>query len=202
MMGDRCIGELKHGWYPLNAPNTWFNNVRGLPAPGAGRLLDFVLTAFDHVHLPSTAMLGDLARPSNMRDQYLTAIDRLSTGALIVSLWVIPFLKGAAFTVGRYSQRRTVQEGLQGERVPIISFRTQQLPIAHALAEVAVLAPFADWVIKQHKSHTIGPGLKHALSIILKVVFLQHGSESLKQLNERSGSRGMFPINGLAEMEV
>ncbi|GJP96016.1 hypothetical protein CBS115989_3982 [Aspergillus niger] len=189
---------------PVNDGRQMYRGIKawGLPAPGAGRLLDFVLTAFDHVHLPSTAMLGDLARPSNMRDQYLTAIDRLSTGALIVSLWVIPFLKGAAFTVGRYSQRRTVQEGLQGERVPIISFRTQQLPIAHALAEVAVLAPFADWVIKQHKSHTIGPGLKHALSIILKVVFLQHGSESLKQLNERSGSRGMFPINGLAEMET
>ncbi|GCB20523.1 acyl-coenzyme A oxidase-like protein [Aspergillus awamori] len=200
--GRQMYRGIKAWLVPVKCTKYLVNNVRGLPAPGAGRLLDFVLTTFDHVHLPPTAMLGDLARPSNMRDQYLTAIDRLSTGALIVSLWVIPFLKGAAFTVGRYSQRRTVQEGLQGERVPIISFRTQQLPIAHALAEVAVLAPFADWVIKQQKSPSIGPGLKHALSIILKVVFLQHGSESLKQLNERSGSRGMFPINGLMEMET
>ncbi|OJI82939.1 hypothetical protein ASPTUDRAFT_124765 [Aspergillus tubingensis CBS 134.48] len=189
---------------PLNDGRQMYRGIKawGLPAPGAGRLLDFVLTSFDHVHLPSTAILGDLARPSNMRDQYLTAVDRLSTGTLTVSLWTIPFLKGAAFTVGKYSQRRTVQEGLHGKRVPIISYTTQQLPIAHALAEVAVLDPFADWVIEQRRSPSISPGLKHALSIILKVVFVQHGSESLKQLNERSGSRGMFPTNGLMEMET
>ncbi|PYH37404.1 acyl-CoA oxidase [Aspergillus neoniger CBS 115656] len=189
---------------PLNDGRQMYRGIKawGLPAPGAGRLLDFVLTSFDHVHLPSTAILGDLARPSNMRDQYLTAVDRLSTGTLTVSLWTIPFLKGAAFTVGKYSQRRTVQEGLHGKRVPIISYRTQQLPIAHTLAEVAVLDPFADWVIEQRGSPSISPGLKHALSIILKVVFVQHGSESLKQLNERSGSRGLFPTNGLMEMET
>ncbi|OJJ77873.1 hypothetical protein ASPBRDRAFT_167151 [Aspergillus brasiliensis CBS 101740] len=188
---------------PLNDGRQMCRGIKawGLPAPGAGRLLDHVLTTFDHVHLPSTAMLGDLAKPSNMRDQYLTTIDRLSTGALTVSLWVVPFLKSAAFIVGKYSQHRTVQEGLHGPRVPIISFRTQQLPVAHALAEAAVLEPFADWVIERRRSPSISPGLNNALSVILKVVFLQHGSESLKQLNERIGARGMYPINGLLEME-
>ncbi|GKZ38510.1 hypothetical protein AbraIFM66950_010760 [Aspergillus brasiliensis] len=188
---------------PLNDGRQMCRGIKawGLPAPGAGRLLDHVLTTFDHVHLPSTAMLGGLAKPSNMRDQYLTTIDRLSTGALTVSLWVVPFLKSAAFIVGKYSQHRTVQEGLHGPRVPIISFRTQQLPVAHALAEAAVLEPFVDWVIERRRSPPISPGLNNALSVILKVVFLQHGSESLKQLNERIGARGMYSINGLLEME-
>ena len=165
-------------------------------------MLNHDLTSFDHVHLPPTALLGDLTKPTNMRDQYLASIHRLSVGALIISLWIIPFLKGAAFIVGKYSQHRTVQEGLHGQTVPIISFRTQQLPVAHALAEAAVLEPFADWAIEQHKSPSISSGAKHALNVIFKVVALQHGRETLNHLIERSGARGMFPDDSLMQMEV
>ncbi|PYH31550.1 acyl-CoA oxidase [Aspergillus neoniger CBS 115656] len=80
-----------------------------LPSINGGRVLDRSLTSFDNVHLPTNAMLGELAMPADMRAQYLSAIHRLGTGALALSLWIIPFLKCAAYCVGKYSQRRTVQ---------------------------------------------------------------------------------------------
>ncbi|PWY83648.1 acyl-CoA oxidase [Aspergillus sclerotioniger CBS 115572] len=198
---DRGIGPFI---VPINNGQQMQRGIKAwrLPDTGSGRVLNHDLTSFDHVYLPPTALLGDFTKPINMRDQYLASIHRLSIGALIIGLWVIPFLKGAAFIVGKYSQRRTVQEGLHGPSVPIISFRTQQLPIAHALAEAAVLEPFADWTIEQHKSPSTSPGAKHALSVIFKVVALQNGRESLNHLIERSGARGMFPDNGLLQTEV
>ncbi|RAK97434.1 acyl-CoA oxidase [Aspergillus ibericus CBS 121593] len=188
---------------PLNNGRQMHQGIKAwrLPDTGSGRALNHDLTSFDHVHLPPTAVIGDVAKPTNLRDQYLASIHRLNIGALIISLWVIPFLKAAAFIVGKYSQQRTVQAGLHGERVPILTFRTQQLPIAHALAGAAVLERFADWAIEYHKSSAIGPGAKHALSVIFKVVALQNGRDSLFQLIERSGARGVFPDNNLLKIE-
>ncbi|KAJ5100409.1 acyl-CoA oxidase [Penicillium angulare] len=147
-------------------------------------------------------LIADLRKPANLRVQYLAAIHRLGTGALALSLWVIPFLKCAVYVVGRYSQRRTVQEGAGGKRVPIISFRTQQLPILHCLAQIAVMDAFADWATDQHSNNkALHPGIKHGLAVILKAVFLQNGQASLANLIERSGAQGMYPHNQMAAFE-
>ncbi|PWY70922.1 acyl-CoA oxidase [Aspergillus heteromorphus CBS 117.55] len=190
------VVHINNGWQMRHGIRAW-----RLPVIASGRMLHHDLTSFSHVHLPSTALLGKIARPSNMRDQYLSSIHRLSVGAIVLSLWVIPFLKCAAYVVGKYSQHRTVQQGVRGERVPIITFRTQQLPITHALAEAAVLEPFADWIAAQHRSPSLSPATKHGLSVILKVIFLQNGRGSLSELIERSGAQGMFPDNELIKLE-
>ncbi|PWY71235.1 acyl-CoA oxidase [Aspergillus eucalypticola CBS 122712] len=174
-----------------------------LPPISGGRVLDHSLTSFDNVHLPANAMLGELAMPADMRAQYLSAIHRLGTGALALSLWIIPFLKCAAYCVGKYSQRRTVQAGVHGERVPIISFRTQQLPILHSLAQIAVMEPFSDWITHLYSTdNSLHPGAKHGLGVIIKAVFLQNGQWSLANLIERSGAQGVYPHNQMATFEV
>ncbi|PYH92490.1 acyl-CoA oxidase [Aspergillus ellipticus CBS 707.79] len=189
---------------PLHDGRKMYQGVKTwrLPKISSGQVLHHDLTSFNHVHLPSTALLGDLEPPANMRDQYLRSISRLVVGALAMSMWVVPFLKCAVYVVGKYSQQRTVQQGLHGERVPIITFRTQQLPIAHALAEAAVLEPFADWIATQHTSPSTSPAVKHGFSVILKVVLLQNGRGSLNELIERSGAQGMLPDNKLIELET
>jgi acyl-CoA oxidase len=166
-------------------------------------MLDHALTSFQHVRLPANSMLGELAKPDNLRDQYLSTIGRLGTGALALSLWMIPFLKCATFIVGSYSQRRTVQQGAKGERAPIISFRTQQLPIMHSLAQIAVMKPFADWLTDVFSNDvSLHPGARHGLGVILKNVFLFNGQGSLASLIERSGAQGMYPHNQLTTFEV
>jgi hypothetical protein len=117
---------------------------RLLPSITGGKMLGYGLTSFDHVQLPATALLGDLARTLNMRDQYLSAINHLGTGALAPTLWVILFLKAAVLITGRYSQGQTVQQGTHGERSPIIAFRNQQLPILHTIAQIAIMEPFSN----------------------------------------------------------
>lgn len=166
-------------------------------------MLDHAITSFDHVRLPANSMLGDLEKPANMRLQYLSAIHRLGNGALALSLWIIPFLKCAVYCVGRYSQRRTVQEGAGGKRVPIISFRTQQLPILHCLAHIAVMDAFTDWATDQHSNNAaLHPGTRHGLAVILKALFLHNGQSSLANLTERSGAQGMYPHNQMSAFEV
>ncbi|GKZ86670.1 hypothetical protein AnigIFM56816_002082 [Aspergillus niger] len=174
-----------------------------LPQITGGRMLDHGLTSFDNVHLPANAMLGELAMPADMRTQFLSAIHRVGIGALALSLAIIPYLKCATYCVGRYSQRRTVQAGVRGERIPIISFRTQQLPILHSLAQIAVMEAFADWITNRYSTDSaLHPGAKHGLGVILKATFLQNGQWSLANLVERSGAQGLYPHNQMVSFET
>ncbi|KAJ5924134.1 acyl-CoA oxidase [Penicillium verhagenii] len=184
-MERRCVKAFGLGTFPED-------NLL-LPSITGGKMLDHSLTSFQHVRLPAEAMLGDLAMPSNMRDQYLSAINRLGNGALALSLWIIPFLKCATFVVGKYSQSRTVQQGMRGGRVPIISFRTQQLPILHALAQIAVMEAFADWITDLYSTDvSLHPAAKDGLG---------NGQGSLANLIERSGAQGVYPHNQMAAFE-
>ncbi|KAL5359067.1 acyl-CoA oxidase [Aspergillus floccosus] len=188
---------------PINDGKQMVKGVKSwlFPEITGGRPLDHGLTSFEDVYLPPSALLGDLAKPTNMRDQFLSAIHRLTTGALCVSLWTIPFLKCASFIVGKYSQNRTVQQGIHGERAPILSFRTQQLPVLHAVAQVAVMEPFALWVTEQYNDLSLHPAAKHGLAVIVKAVFLQNSQGSLSDLIERSGAQGMYPHNQMGAFE-
>lgn len=180
-----------------------FNGLsRLLPEISGGRMLDHGVTTFDHVVLPPTAILGDLSKPDDYRQNFLSAINRLSVGALCLTLWTIPFLKSAAYIVGKYSQRRTVQQGISGDRTPIISFRTQQLPVLHSLAQVAVMEPFAAWVEELYRDPKLHPAARHGLGVIVKVVFLHNTRASLSDLIERSGAQGTYPHNQMVTMEV
>lgn len=53
---------------------------------GEEDVLDRAPTSFDHVRLPANALLRELAKPIDLRVQYLAAIRRLGTGALALSL--------------------------------------------------------------------------------------------------------------------
>ena len=82
------------------------------------------MTTFQHVNIPSTALLGTLERSHDVHGDFLKAISRIGVGTLCISAVSIPMLQTAAHIAFKYSTRRKIG-GPNGSRLPIISFRTQ-----------------------------------------------------------------------------
>ena len=161
----------------------------------------YSITSFDHVPLPSAAVLGNLDRPGNMRAHFFATIERISIGTLAMSLIMIPALKCVTYITGKYSLRRTV--GVEGKvQIPIISFRTQQLPIFHALAQIAVMEPFARQIISWFKDHSFQTEVRQGLVVILKAIFIQMAQRSIPQLVERCGAQGLFEHNQICDADI
>lgn len=161
----------------------------------------YAITSFDQVSLPATALLGSLEKPANMREHFFSTIWRIPIGTLAMSLIMIPALKCVSYIVGKYSLRRTVH-GLDNTRIPIITFRTQQLPILHALAQLSVMEPFAKHIISLFKDTSLKSEVRHGYAVILKAVFLQYAQRSIPQLVERCGAQGLFQHNQICDADV
>lgn len=118
-----------------------------------------------------------------------------------MSLIILPALQRVTYIVGKYSLRRTVgaQNNLQ---IPIISFRTQQLPIFHALGQLAVMEPFARQTITWFKDPSFKPEVRNGFAVILKAVFVQMAQHSIPRLVERCGAQGLFPHNQICDGDV
>lgn len=110
-------------------------------------------------------------------------------------------MKCATYILGKYSQRRMVG-GPEESRVPIISFRTQQLPILQGLAKSAVMESFANWVTAKFGDTSLDFTVRHALAVIFKGTVMQYTQESCIHLVERCGAQGVFIHNQLVELEV
>ena len=136
-----------------------------------------------------------------MRAQFFNTISRITTGTLAMSLSMIPALKCVTYIAGKYSLRRTV--GVQDKmQIPIISFRTQQLPIQHALAQIAVMEPFANQIIAWFTDLSLEAEVRNGLAVILKAVFVEMAQRSIPQLIERCGAQGLFQHNQVYEFDV
>ena len=136
-----------------------------------------------------------------MRANLSQTIRRITTGTLAMSLIIIPALQRATYIVGKYSLRRTVG-GQNKTQIPIISFRTQQLPICHALGQLAVMEPFARQIITWFKDHSFKAEVRNGFAVILKAVFIQMAQHSIPQLIERCGAQGLFPHNQICDTDV
>lgn len=118
-----------------------------------------------------------------------------------MSLIMIPALQRVTYIVGKYSLRRTV--GAHNKvPIPIISFRTQQLPIFHALAQLAVMEPFARQTITWFKDPSFKAEVRNGFAVILKAVFIQMAQNSIPRLVERCGAQGLFPHNQICDDDV
>ena len=111
---------------------------RELPSRCGSGPVGHALTYFNHVKLPHSALLGELDCHESVRKQFLECARRVSIGSMTVAALPIPILRVSAFIAARYSQRRMVKYS-QKRPMPILSFRTQQTPIAHALSQASIL---------------------------------------------------------------
>lgn len=188
-----------------------------MPKRAGAKPVDHAITRFSHVRLPYSALLGSLQKPLDDRANFLSCISRVAIGSLAVSLLALPALSISTFIAARYSLRRTVTAP-GGEQVPIWSFRTQQLPILHALAQLAVMRAHAGEAVrmvseglrdevagkkgKEGNGGCSDPRVRHAVGACLKAAFMQHGQGSLLGLMERVGAQGLFEENQIIAIQV
>ncbi|KAI0485179.1 hypothetical protein GGR56DRAFT_669667 [Xylariaceae sp. FL0804] len=174
---------------------------RLLPYMG-GIQAPYAITTFDHVRLPASgAVLGGLSRPASLRANFFATIARIPPGTLAMSMIIIPALRLVTGIAGRYSLRRHVGVAAQ-QRVPVMTFRTQQLPVLHALARLAVMGPFADRCVRWFRDEErFSPEVRHGFAVILKAVFIQMAQHSIPQLVERCGAQGLFQHNQICDAD-
>ncbi|TIA07785.1 hypothetical protein D6C80_09591 [Aureobasidium pullulans] len=172
---------------------------RLLPYMG-GIQAPYAITSFENVILPSNAVLGSLEKPANMRENFFNQIGRISPGTLAMSMIMIPALKLVTYIAGKYSLRRTVGVA-EKKRIPIILFRTQQMPILHALAKLAVMVPFAKQCVEWFKDTSFKPEVRHGFAVIMKAVFIRMAQRSIPELVERCGAQGLFHHNQICDAD-
>jgi acyl-CoA oxidase len=154
------------------------------------------------VKLPADALLGNLKPPKNGRLQFLSDIWRIGVGSICLTAVTIPALNLAAYIVAQYSKRRTVTTS-HGQLVPLISFRTQQAPILHALAEAKVLeALYQELRIPFTDRTATALEQRNGFSTIFKAVAVDRWRRSSITLADRCGAQGLFEHNQIIPMQV
>ncbi|TFK24107.1 acyl-CoA oxidase [Coprinopsis marcescibilis] len=184
--------EMYQGVYSTRLP----------PRSGTGPL-DFSITSFDHVRLPPTALVAsdvfDLSAPSRPLEAWWGEVWRIQLGTLSVPAPWISAMKTTAFIGGKYSTRRCIL-GKMNEPTPIISFRTQQWPIAHCTAAAMVLDNWYPRIVNFAMSQR-DPRLRHAFAVIAKTTICRHFQRCVPEIAERCGAQGTFDQNYMARIE-
>ncbi|KZT68683.1 acyl-CoA dehydrogenase NM domain-like protein [Daedalea quercina L-15889] len=175
--------------------------ARLVPQRGGIKPVDHAVTSFDHVRLPSTALLGSLAKPADMRANFISCIWRVSVGSLALATMAVPLLSVNTYLTARYSLRRLVT-GSDGSPVSIMSFRTQHGPILHALAQINVLKAHAKAAIELYRDTSIDPRVRDGIAAAAKASMTRHAWSSLSNLTERIGAHGLFEHNNVLQSEL
>lgn len=186
----------------LSIKEPYNSQIRLLPQRSGSKALDHALTSFNHVRLPSWACLGSTSKSHHIRLDFHARIWRVGVGTLALSFLNIPAMSVSAFITGVYSMRRQVTSST-GEKVPIMSFRTQQLPILRAISKQHVMQALRNVIIRSwNSSEAVDPRVRHGLLTALKAVMNQHAQESLVELAERCGAQGLFEHNQIICAQV
>ncbi|KAG2049695.1 acyl-CoA dehydrogenase NM domain-like protein [Suillus hirtellus] len=168
-----------------------------LPPRGGSSPVNHALTSFHHVRLPPSALLGDLTKSNTIHRDFMSSLWRVAVGSLALSSVAIPFLQVGSFVAARYFQRRRVTS-LQGNPLPIMSYRTQQFPLLHAISQAFVLRALHKWAVEQFMDTNLDVRVRHGIGACCKAVMLQHAQVANYVLSERLGAQGLFEYNQLS----
>ncbi|EGN94430.1 hypothetical protein SERLA73DRAFT_125935 [Serpula lacrymans var. lacrymans S7.3] len=192
---------------PICNAHTMYTGVQSIrlgPRPGTSPL-DFSLTRFTNVHVPHTALVAsnvsDLSPPSRPLDAWWDQVWRIPLGTMAVSAPWISSIKAAAYIAGRYSMHRSLV-GKGTQPIPIITFRTQQWPIAHATAVAMVMSSWYPIAIKQCEDRSLDHRVRHGLAVIVKATTCRHFQRCIPEVAERCGAQGTFEHNYMARIEA
>jgi alkylation response protein AidB-like acyl-CoA dehydrogenase len=182
-------------------PSLTYLVTRVLPPRTGAHPIDHSLTLFNRVVLPNSALLGSLEKPHNEREHFFSTIHRVSAGTLFLSGASIPALKVAVYNAAHFSLRRMVT-GHDGKPVAVIKFRTQHLPILHAIAQYHVLQAFLIEAATMFQKRNVDARVRHAIATVFKAVALQHFQKSIKAINDGCGWHGYYEHNQILQTEV
>ncbi|KAF8919514.1 acyl-CoA oxidase [Mucidula mucida] len=192
------VGGEKRGIRPfLVQLNDGVNMCKGItskliPTRHGATPVNHAITHFTHVKLRAGALLGEVGDKPSTHEDFLTAIWRIAVGTLALAALAIPALQIASHIAYKYSLRRHVGAP---NPVPIISFRTQQLPIFTAVAQTYVMEAMQKYMVKHFTDEKTPHQSRHAMATIFKAVVMDHAQVSHFQLSERCGAQGLFDYN-------
>jgi len=167
-----------------------------------GSMLDYSMTTFTNVHLPFTAFLGvSTDMPKDRRALLHSYIWRIPIGTSAIGMPAVMSCKILACIAADYSFRRHVQ-GQRNERVPIISFRTQALPVLYATAVAHVFAAWMPQVVEFMLAPANDYDTRMALGAVFKTTVNRMVAQVTRELGERLGAQGLFPQNHLGILET
>ncbi|KAM0104911.1 hypothetical protein ACP6JE_000546 [Aspergillus fumigatus] len=188
--------------HPSKHHAKWMARTMGALPPRAGaHPVDHALTLFKRVVLPNSALLGSLEKPRNERDHFFATIHRVSAGTVFLSGASLPALQLAVYNAAQFSLRRRVT-GHDGNPMAVIKFRTQHLPILHAIAQYRVLQAFLVEAATTFRNRKVDPRVRHAIATVFKAVALQHFQKSIKALNDECGWHGYCGHNQILQLEL
>ncbi|KAG2049698.1 acyl-CoA dehydrogenase NM domain-like protein [Suillus hirtellus] len=170
-----------------------------LPPRGGSAPVNHTLTSFNHVRLPPSALLGNLDKSNKMHRDFMSSIWRVAVGSLALGSIAIPNLQLSSYIAARYFQRRHVTS-VYGHPSPIISYRTQQLPLLHAIAQAFVLKALYKWGVEQFMDKNLDVRVRHGIAACCKAVMIQHAQVANYALSERLGAQGLFEYNRLSNL--
>jgi hypothetical protein len=131
----------------------------------------------------------------------MSSIWRVAVGSLALGSIAIPNLQVSSYIAARYFQRRHVTS-VYGNPVPIRSYRTQQLPLLHAIAQAFVLKALFKWGVEQFMDKNLDVRVRHGVAACCKAVMVQHAQLANCTLSERMGAQGLFEYNRLSNSYV
>ncbi|TCD65983.1 hypothetical protein EIP91_001930 [Steccherinum ochraceum] len=169
-----------------------------LPDRGGTTPVNHCITYFHNVRLPSTSLLGSLDAQTSNKSHLAEVSWRIAIGSMALGCLAIPLMQ-IYTTIGvKYSLRRHV--GPSSARMPIMAFRTQQIPLVAAIAQVHVLQAYAEWAIKLFRDTSLPMRVRHGLATVLKAVMVQHSQAAAMAISERSGAQGLFAHNQITNL--
>lgn len=196
-----CTG-IKSKYVVLRASHDLYSLVsrRLLPERGGPNPVNHAITTFENVRLPSTAILGSTEASKNSKAALNQAIWRVITGTLAIGSMVLPVMKAVATIGTMYSLRRHV--GSPTNRIPIMHFRTQQLPILTLTARIYVMEAFQQWCTAIFSDTTVDSRVRHAVAGIFKTTITELANAGSIAISDRCGVQGLFAHNQLTTLHV
>ncbi|KJZ71312.1 hypothetical protein HIM_09322 [Hirsutella minnesotensis 3608] len=172
-----------------------------LPRRAGSKPLDHSITSFNHVKLPSWAILGSVDNIDDDRANFSSIASRITVGTFAIATTILPIMKRCIYTSAMYSLRRHVSNQ-SGKSVPIMHFRTQHGPLLHGLAQLLVFEAWIPECIKTFKASPADDFTRHAIGSVVKATLTNMAQSTLYHLAERCGAQGLYESNHIIESQL
>jgi hypothetical protein len=86
--------------------------------------------------------------------------------------------------------------------IAVLKFRTQHLPILHAIAQYHVLQAFFIQAAITFRDRRTDPRIRHGVATTFKAVAVQNFQKSIKAMNDGCGWHGHYEHNQILQSEV
>lgn len=188
---------------PTSAPGHMLPGINSvLLPPRVGTCpLDYAFTFFNHVKLPLGAYLGEESTQTLDHHASLKKyIRRLTVGQITLPLATLTGAKLTCCIGIDYSMRRHIGGG--DSTRPIMSFRTQQLPILYCLSASYVLDLWSKDVTGMLKYSRLEDRVLQGIAVVFKTTVLRILLPLYREIAERLGAQGTFGYNLVNQLEV